>query len=197
MSLIHDYHDERKARLVRLGARECPGCSVLRKELAERDKISDVHAVAMATQVRKFENQSASIDGYIGRIEALELVIKNNPAMTYAAALVDADAADQVAIKKVTPTVLSIVKATCEHFGRSYADIMSMRRDMAHVWPRHVAMYLAKTMTTQSFPEIGRRMGDRDHTTILHAVRKIQALINEGHPLAKDVAAIRSKFGAP
>lgn len=197
MSLIHDYIDDRKARLVRLGARPCLGCAALRKELVERDKVADAHTAAMAAQVRKFENQSATMNGYEGRIEALELVIRGNPAMADAAALAAAEDAEQAAVKAQVPTVLSIIRATCEHFGRSYADIMSLRRDVAHVWPRHVAMYLAKTLTKQSFPEIGRRMGDRDHTTILHGVRKMQTLINEGHPIAKDIAVIRSKFCAP
>lgn len=196
MSLIHDYHDERKARLVRLGARECPGCIVLRKGAAEKDK---AFAALISEQSRELATKSAAIDRYKGRIEALEYVINNNSAMADAAASVEAEAAAQAfaTARKVAPTVLSIVKATCDHFGRTYADIVSPRRDMSCVAPRHVAMYLAKTLTSQSFPEIGRRMGDRDHTTVLFAVRKIKALIEQQHPIAKDVEIIRSKFGAP
>ena len=69
-----------------------------------------------------------------------------------------------------------IQKLVANHYNVSRADILSSRRTAVVVKPRQVAMFLAKTLTLRSLPEIGRRFGGRDHTTVLHAVRKIEAL---------------------
>lgn len=69
-----------------------------------------------------------------------------------------------------------IQKLVANHYSVSRADILSSRRTAVVVKPRQVAMFLAKTLTMRSLPEIGRRFGGRDHTTVLHAVRKIEAL---------------------
>jgi chromosomal replication initiator protein len=62
------------------------------------------------------------------------------------------------------------------------------------VRPRHIAMYLAKTMTTRSLPDIGRRFGGRDHSTVIHAVSKIAAALAGDAALADDVEAIRRRL---
>jgi chromosomal replication initiator protein len=69
-----------------------------------------------------------------------------------------------------------IQKLVASHYSVSRADILSSRRTAVVVKPRQVAMFLAKTLTMRSLPEIGRRFGGRDHTTVLHAVRKIDGL---------------------
>ena len=70
-----------------------------------------------------------------------------------------------------------IQKLVASHYSVSRADILSSRRTASVVKPRQVAMFLAKMLTLRSLPEIGRRFGGRDHTTVLHAVRKIEALL--------------------
>lgn len=69
-----------------------------------------------------------------------------------------------------------IQRAVAEKFNVSRLDLLSSRRDHGIILPRHVAMFLAKTLTTRSLPEVGRRFGGRDHTTVLHAVRKIEQI---------------------
>ena len=59
------------------------------------------------------------------------------------------------------------------------------------VKPRQIAMFLAKTMTPRSFPEIGRRFGGRDHTTVLHAVRKIEDLLEKDNKLSQEVELLK------
>jgi chromosomal replication initiator protein len=59
------------------------------------------------------------------------------------------------------------------------------------VRPRQIAMYLAKTLTLRSLPEIGRRFGGRDHTTVLHAVRKIEGLVGNDNMLAEEVELLK------
>ena len=92
------------------------------------------------------------------------------------------------------PTIRSIVAATAAHFGVPVIDLMSQRRHKSVVRPRQIAMYLARVITPRSLPDIGRNMGGRDHTTILHAFHKITGLIDAGDPIADDIAAIRAKL---
>ena len=67
-----------------------------------------------------------------------------------------------------------ILRIISRHFGVSKGDLLSQRRHRSVVWPRQIGMYLAKQLTARSLPEIGRRFGNRDHTTVLHAIRKIE-----------------------
>ena len=91
-------------------------------------------------------------------------------------------------------TVDEIQKAACEHFRLKQADLLGERRTRAVARPRQVAMYLAKTLTTRSYPDIGRRFGNRDHTTVLHAVRQIEKLKAEDPALAADVETLTRKL---
>ena len=91
-------------------------------------------------------------------------------------------------------TVDDIQKATAEHFGMKQTDLLSERRTRAVARPRQAAMYLAKQMTTRSLPDIGRRFGGRDHTTVLHAVRRIEELKAGDPVLSADLEAIARKL---
>ncbi len=73
-------------------------------------------------------------------------------------------------------TVEEIQRKVAEFFGLKVADLHSPRRARNIARPRQIAMYLAKQLTTRSLPDIGRRFGNRDHTTVMHAVRKIEEL---------------------
>ena len=84
-----------------------------------------------------------------------------------------------------------IQKAVAKHFNVTKADLLSSRRTRSVVRPRQIAMYLSKLLTPRSLPEIGRRFGGRDHTTVLHAVRKIEGLIDSDSALADDVAFLK------
>jgi len=87
--------------------------------------------------------------------------------------------AEEIQIEETTPPpkVRRIIRAVAQAYGASLVDILSRRRTAAIVRPRQVAMYLAKRLTFRSLPEIGHMLGGRDHTTVLHAVRKIEALV--------------------
>lgn len=91
-------------------------------------------------------------------------------------------------------TVDDIQKAAAEHFGLKQADLISERRNRAIARPRQAAMWLAKQLTTRSLPDIGRRFGGRDHTTVLHAVRRIEALKAEDPQLTRDLEALTRKL---
>ena len=84
-----------------------------------------------------------------------------------------------------------IQKLVASHYSVSRADILSSRRTAVVVKPRQVAMFLAKTLTMRSLPEIGRRFGGRDHTTVLHAVRKIDALSQNDGTLRDELELLK------
>jgi chromosomal replication initiator protein len=91
-------------------------------------------------------------------------------------------------------TIDDIQKATSEHFGLRQADLISERRNRSVARPRQAAMWLAKQLTTRSLPDIGRRFGGRDHTTVLHAVRRIEALKADDAQLSRDLEALTRKL---
>ncbi|AMJ63843.1 chromosomal replication initiator protein DnaA [Bosea sp. PAMC 26642] len=84
-----------------------------------------------------------------------------------------------------------IQKLVATRYNVSRADILSERRTAAVVKPRQIAMYLSKALTPRSLPEIGRRFGGRDHTTVLHAVRKIEKQITEDRSLHDEVDLLK------
>jgi chromosomal replication initiator protein len=84
-----------------------------------------------------------------------------------------------------------IQKLVATHYNISRADILSSRRTAVVVRPRQIAMYLAKVLTPRSLPEIGRRFGGRDHTTVLHAVRKIEGLADKDQSLFEEIDLLK------
>ena len=88
-------------------------------------------------------------------------------------------------------TIDEIQKKVIQHFSLKLDDMHSARRARAVARPRQIAMYLAKQLTQRSLPEIGRKFGGRDHTTVMHAVRKIEELINLDETIAQDVEVIQ------
>lgn len=87
--------------------------------------------------------------------------------------------------------IADIVKEVCEQFGVSRNEILSRRRSAEITSPRQVAMTLAKHLTARSFPEIGRKIGDRDHTTVIHACAKYEPLMLEVIKKVPDCSPIR------
>ena len=87
-----------------------------------------------------------------------------------------------------------IQRIVARQYNVSRADLLSSRRTANVVRPRQVAMYLAKTLTLRSLPEIGRRFGGRDHTTVLHAVRKIEGLVGNDAMLADEIEVLKRQL---
>lgn len=87
-----------------------------------------------------------------------------------------------------------IQRVVARQYNVSRSDLLSSRRTANVVRPRQVAMYLAKTLTLRSLPEIGRRFGGRDHTTVLHAVRKIEALVSKDLTLSDEVELLKRQL---
>ncbi len=133
----------------------------------------DVSPNILAYVARAIRSNGRDLEGAVNRLRAH--YSPTGPALTVETA--------ETAIRDLIRThelkrvkIEDIQKLVASHYSVSRADILSSRRTAAVVKPRQVAMFLAKILTLRSLPEIGRRFGGRDHTTVLHAVRKIEAL---------------------
>lgn len=146
--------------------------------------VLDYVARSVASSGRELEgalNRLAAYCCYAGMpitVELAERVIRD---------LVDAQERPQIRIEDIQRVVAG-------HYHVSRADLVSSRRTRAIVVPRQIAMFLAKTLTPRSLPEIGRRFGNRDHTTVLHAVRKIEKLVGDDKALARDIEALKRRI---
>lgn len=93
-------------------------------------------------------------------------------------------------------TIAEIQRAVSAYAGIPLAEMSSARRSRAIARPRQVAMYLARTLTPRSLPEIGRKFGKRDHTTVIHAVRQITKLRTMDAALNADVTTLEKDLSA-
>ena len=91
-------------------------------------------------------------------------------------------------------TMPDILKRTAEHFGVKPDDVRGKGRRQELVVPRQVAMYLIRELTTHSYPEIGQYFADRDHSTVMYAVQKIEGIIQEAGDLSRAVRTLRESF---
>ena len=93
-------------------------------------------------------------------------------------------------------TVEEIIRKVADHYNVRMADLLGPRRSRAISRPRQVAMFLSKNLTSKSLPEIGRRFGGRDHTTVIHAVRKIEELKSIDSQISDEVELLRRMLEA-
>ena len=99
---------------------------------------------------------------------------------------------DLLRASSVQISIDAIQREVARYYNIRQTEMHSKRRARSIVRPRQVAMYLAKNLTNCSYPQIGSRFGDRDHTTVMHAVRKVEDMIAEDKQFADDVSMIRS-----
>lgn len=148
----------------------------------------DVPPSVLSYVARTITANGRDLDGAINRLLA------HNTLSNAAVTLEMAEEALRDLVRNREPRrvkIEDIQRIVARHYNVSRADILSARRTATVVRPRQIAMYLAKVLTLRSLPEIGRRFGGRDHTTVLHAVRKIDGLINSDGALADDVDLLK------
>ena len=128
------------------------------------------------------------LDGAVNRLMA-HATLNGKPHTVETAEVAIADLVRTREPKRVK--IEDIQKLVATHYNVSRADLLSSRRTATVVLPRQIAMYLAKALTLRSLPEIGRRFGGRDHTTVLHAVRKIEGLCGKEATLAEELELLK------
>ncbi len=150
----------------------------------------DVSPAVLAFVARSIRSNGRDLEGAVNRLRAH--CTPTSPPLTAETA----EAAIRDLIRTHEPKrvkIEDIQKLVASHYSVSRADILSSRRTAAVVKPRQVAMFLAKMLTPRSLPEIGRRFGGRDHTTVLHAVRKIEALL-QNDPTLRDTLELLKRM---
>ena len=138
---------------------------------------------------RRVHSSGREVEGALNRIVAAHSVNKLPITVEQAAESIR----DLVSESQSRPIMIEdILRAVSGHFNVTRQDLLSARRHKSVVFPRQIGMYLAKTLTTRSLPEIGRKFGGRDHTTVLHAVRKIEGLLGKDNDVRQSIDALSS-----
>lgn len=148
----------------------------------------DVPAAVITLVARSIQTNGRDLDGAVNRLLA-HVTLSGTPLSVETAEIAIRDLVRTREPKRVK--IEDIQKLVATHFNVSRADILSSRRTATVVRPRQIAMYLAKILTLRSLPEIGRRFGGRDHTTVLHAVRKIEGLANKDGQLSEELELLK------
>ena len=156
-------------------------------EVAKRDPQIRVDPDVVEFIANKVQGGGRELEGALNRVIAHQQ-FSHAPLSVDLAAMVLRDMSanpDQCRVR-----IDDILKVIGRHYNVARADLLSPRRARSVVVPRQVGMYLAKKLTPRSLPEIGRRFGGRDHSTVLHAVRKIEELMKSDDRLAREVALL-------
>ena len=155
---------------------------------AKRDQLqADVPDAVLEFLALKVTSNIRELEGALNRIVAHADVAKNAITLESTQEVLQ----DLLRSHDRRITIDEIQRKVAEHFNIRLSDMHSARRARQVARPRQVAMYLSKQLTARSLPEIGRKFGGRDHTTVMHAVRKIEELSNGDASFAQDVEILK------
>jgi chromosomal replication initiator protein len=140
----------------------------------------------------KITSNVRELEGALNRIGAHTQLMRRDLTLETAQELLQ----DLLRANERRVTIDEIQKKVAEHFNVKMAEMTSSRRARVVARPRQVAMYLAKQLTQRSLPEIGRKFGGRDHTTVMHAVKKIEELSRGDRAFAEDVELLHRMLGS-
>ena len=153
--------------------------AVLSNRVAVPDDVIEFLARKITANVRELE-------GALNRVTAFALLVGKPVTLEFTRETL----ADLLRSHEKKLTIDEIQRKVAEYYGLKVADLLSERRAREVARPRQIAMYLAKKMTPRSLPEIGRRFGKRDHTTVMHAVKRVEQLRGDDREIDSDVATL-------
>jgi chromosomal replication initiator protein len=139
---------------------------------------------------RRITASVRELEGAINRLCALSSLVSRPITLDMA----QDSLADMLRNSERRITVEEIQRHTAAHYNIRLADLIGPKRMRNVARPRQVAMYLCKALTDRSLPDIGRRFGGRDHTTILHGIRKIEELRDSDPQLAEEIELLRRQL---
>lgn len=145
--------------------------TVLARRVAEMPDVR-VPAAVLDLLAERITSSIRELEGALTRVTAYAMLTGQTIDLDFATQTLG----DMLRGHQRRVTIDQIQKLVCEHFELKLLDLLSARRARAIARPRQIAMYLAKRLTTRSLPEIGRKFGGRDHSTVIHAVRRIEEL---------------------
>jgi chromosomal replication initiator protein len=172
-----------------------PDVDLRRKILASRYEVAlqqnrglDIPEPILEYVAQSVVSNGRDLEGALNRLVA-QWQFTNHPVTIHSAEITLRDLVGAREPRRVR--IEDIQRVVARHYNVSKADLLSSRRTRTIVRPRQIAMYLAKVLTPRSLPEIGRRFGGRDHTTVLHAVRKIEGMIDGDKVLAEEIELLK------
>jgi len=165
------------------------------KSKFEEIKISTNENYQVSDEVFKFLTSEVSSSiremvGALNRILAFSKINTKSPSIYECKRILK----DFINSNNKSLTVESIQNLVASHFNLTIEELLSQRRSRSLARPRQMAMYLAKQHTTNSLPDIGRKFSNRDHTTVIHAVKKIDELIKKDNEIRDNITAIKKKL---
>jgi len=168
--------------------------AILRKR-AQHDHIQLHDDLALEVIAERVQSNVRALEGALIRIVAFSSLTGRPLTAELAHEVLDRlYPLPAMAGRRSSRSVADIQEATCEHFGLSSNELLSSSRTPRIAWPRQVAMYLARELTSESLPAIGRHFGGRDHTTVLHACRRTAKRITEDSAASEAVEKLQHEL---
>jgi chromosomal replication initiator protein len=140
----------------------------------------------------RISNNVRVLEGALTRLFAFASLVGREVTLD----VVQESLADMLRASDRKVTIDEIIRKVADHYNLRMTDILSPRRARSVARPRQVAMFLAKKLTSKSLPEIGRSFGGRDHTTVMHGVKRIEELCAVDNQIAEDVELLRRMLEA-
>lgn len=168
----------------------------LETKVAILQKKAEIESILLPNEVSHF--LAANFSSNIRELEGSLVRIAAFSSLTHSAITIELAREvlkDFIKEKQRDVTVETILKAVSEHFGVTLADLKGKRRTRMLAHPRQIAMYLARELTNCSFPEIGQKIGNRDHSTVMYATSKVAASVTGDSELEQDIRSIRTALG--
>lgn len=153
---------------------------------AEQEPSVAVPAEVLEFLARRITSNVRELEGALNRVMAYATLVGRPITMDMTRDVLQ----DLIRANDRKLTIDEIQRATAEYFNLRLSEMLSQRRARNIARPRQVAMYLSKQLTSRSLPEIGRRFGGRDHTTVMHAVRKVEDLRRDDSALDEDITRL-------
>lgn len=162
--------------------------AILKSKITERScELSDEVLSYIATHIQKNVRE---LEGVLNRVVALAQIYNRTPDVKEVKNILNAYLS--VPYRKTSPQ--TIMKTVADFYNISLPDLMKRSRKKEVVRPRQIAMYLLRSEIKLSFPEIGQKLGGRDHSTVIHACEKIQGEENSDEPMKNELIMIRQRI---
>jgi len=162
-------------------------CNAIQKKFNETNDLTDDVFEFLASEI---SSSIREMVGGLNRVLAFSRINKKSPNIYECKRILK----DFISYNNNTINVESIQSIVATHFNLKLPEMLSARRSRSLARPRQIAMYLAKLHTTNSLPDIGRKFSNRDHTTVIHAVKKINELIKKDNEIKENVMQIKKKL---
>lgn len=160
--------------------------NILHAKVAALGNRAEVPDDVIEFLARKITANVRELEGALNRVTAFALLVRKPITLEFTRETL----ADLLRAHEKKLTIDEIQRKVAEYYGLKVSDLLSERRARDVARPRQIAMYLAKKLTPRSLPEIGRRFGKRDHTTVMHAVKKVEQLRRDDREIDSDVATL-------